>query len=221
VHVYIIAVIAIYFLAFLSPLIIPAALFDYTKDIFDQWLKQLISYSLQPIILFAFLAILFAISDFVMLRKNTTFCPDTHSIMLSNETASSGKCVSNGDSGAGLCQDESAPMCILFKQTSVECFKLFGLCIPTWKMERGNSGEVILALMQLMFVFFVLNSLLPTIEELSHRLTDASGGGAVSMSQAKVQGPGATTAGVLAGYGKTAGGAIGDASSKITAARKR
>ncbi len=225
-HVYIIAMMAIYFLAFLAPLIIPTALFDYTKDLFNNWLKQLISFALQPVILFAFLAILFAISDFVMFRGNSDFCIENDSIrMVHQDMGLDRECTdSPGSSLSDIsadefkanwkCPDDSAPACILFKHTTIVGFGIEGAQIPTWVPYGENtSGEDVLnAFMLLFFIFFVLNAMIPTIEELSHRLTDSSGGGAVanaSGTQGLTQNPAKTGTKVLAKGGQVGGAALG------------
>lgn len=240
-HVYIIAMMAIYFLAFLAPLIIPTALFNYTKDIFNNWLKQLISFALQPVILFAFLAILFAISDFVMFRGNSEFCAENDSIrMVHQKFGNDRKCTVSGDNEqptmnlADLlenqealdeysqkksdfernwkCPDDSAPACVIFKHTTITNSGTF-LGLPTWGTYGGKSPEdVLLAFMLLFFIFFVLNAMIPTIEELSHRLTDSSGGGAVenaSATKGLVKNPAKTLTKVASKPGKAAGAAAG------------
>lgn len=57
------ATIAMTMLLFLSPLIIPTILFDKTKKIFDKWLKNLLGFALQPMILVAYISISIMIID--------------------------------------------------------------------------------------------------------------------------------------------------------------
>lgn len=75
VHIYLLAFIGLSMMVYISPLIIPAALFNYTKKIFDSWLKQIIAYTVQPMMLFAFLAFVFAIFDHVIYEDNHDFYP--------------------------------------------------------------------------------------------------------------------------------------------------
>jgi type IV secretion system protein VirB6 len=63
VHVYIIAIICITFVMFLAPLMVPMALFKQTKGYYDAWIKILISYTLQPVVVFAFLALMLTLFD--------------------------------------------------------------------------------------------------------------------------------------------------------------
>lgn len=62
-HVFALSLIAIALLVYMAPLFVPFALFNQTKGFFDSWLKQLISYSLQPMILAAFIALLLTVFD--------------------------------------------------------------------------------------------------------------------------------------------------------------
>ena len=62
-HIFLSSAIAIIIMVFVSPLIIPLALFEKTKGIYDGWLKELISFCLQPMILFAYIAIFLMVMD--------------------------------------------------------------------------------------------------------------------------------------------------------------
>ncbi|AHC39306.1 type IV secretion system protein [Ehrlichia muris] len=55
---YLLTIVAIAFLATLAPIFITFVFFQLTKTLFDSWIKMLVNFSLQPIILFAALAFL-------------------------------------------------------------------------------------------------------------------------------------------------------------------
>lgn len=57
----VIAMIALTFLFALTPIILPLAMFTYTEYIMKNWLKQVLSYSLQPMILAVFLSMMLLI----------------------------------------------------------------------------------------------------------------------------------------------------------------
>jgi hypothetical protein len=63
--------VAIILLLFISPLVMPFLLFYNSKlrGIFDNWLKMLIGFSLQPIFIFAIMAIFFIIFEFALYGK--------------------------------------------------------------------------------------------------------------------------------------------------------
>ncbi|MFZ9470398.1 MAG: type IV secretion system protein, partial [Rickettsiales bacterium] len=68
-HIFIASCIAIIIYVFVSPIIIPLLLFERTKSVFDTWLNHLTSFSLQPIILFSYIAIFISLSEYVMFDK--------------------------------------------------------------------------------------------------------------------------------------------------------
>lgn len=63
VYVFLLSLIALTVLTIISPLMIPMCLFQATKGFFDGWIRQLMTYSLYPVILFAFLSLMFTVFD--------------------------------------------------------------------------------------------------------------------------------------------------------------
>lgn len=66
VHFYIIAMIALAISVYIGVIMVPMALFAYTKQYFDNWLKTLISYVVQPVVVTAFLALAMIVFDNVV-----------------------------------------------------------------------------------------------------------------------------------------------------------
>ncbi len=62
-HIFLSSVISVIILVYVSPLVIPCALFAKTNNIFKGWLTQLISFCFQPMILFAYIAIFITVMD--------------------------------------------------------------------------------------------------------------------------------------------------------------
>ncbi len=62
-HMFLLSSISIIILIYISPITIPMVMFKKTKSIFDKWWKNLMGFSLQPFILFAYLGILISIFD--------------------------------------------------------------------------------------------------------------------------------------------------------------
>ncbi|MFT6346551.1 MAG: type IV secretory pathway VirB6-like protein [Myxococcota bacterium] len=71
-HIFIFCSLAIILLVYVSPLTITAILFDKTKGVFDKWITLLISYSLQPMILFAYIGFFIAIFE-TLVTGSATF----------------------------------------------------------------------------------------------------------------------------------------------------
>lgn len=63
IHIFLASSIAIILLVFISPIAITCILTEKTKDIFNNWLKQILSYALQPMILMVYMAIFISILD--------------------------------------------------------------------------------------------------------------------------------------------------------------
>ena len=55
---FIFSIITLSFLLLLSPLFVPMILFKHTKGLFDKWVKNIFSYMLQPVVLFAIISLL-------------------------------------------------------------------------------------------------------------------------------------------------------------------
>jgi type IV secretion system protein VirB6 len=74
--VYMMSLVMVAVLLFVAPVMIPMVLFKFTREVFDTWWKMIISYSLQPVGLFAGIAIfntLFAATIYATL--SFTICP--------------------------------------------------------------------------------------------------------------------------------------------------
>ncbi len=74
-HIFLSSAISIIIMVFVSPLIIPLALFERTKGIYEGWLKELISFCLQPMILFAYIAIFITVMDQVLIGSAEFYGP--------------------------------------------------------------------------------------------------------------------------------------------------
>ena len=72
VNITVVSIIALGILTYLAPIFVPMALFEYTKRYFEGWLKLMISYALQPMVVAAFIAMMLTIFDQTM-YGNCTF----------------------------------------------------------------------------------------------------------------------------------------------------
>jgi|GEM_PF-2054100 len=78
VHFYVIAMVAFSIAVYVGVIAVPFALFSYTKQFFDAWLKLILSYVIQPVIVTVFLAFLLLVCDSVIygncnFKKGTMF----------------------------------------------------------------------------------------------------------------------------------------------------
>jgi TrbL/VirB6 plasmid conjugal transfer protein len=60
---YLMAIISISFLVMLGPIFIPLVMFNRTKEYFDPWVKLIVSFALQPVIMFAYVAMMIIAFD--------------------------------------------------------------------------------------------------------------------------------------------------------------
>ncbi|MFC1659131.1 type IV secretion system protein, partial [Pseudomonadota bacterium] len=67
VTIFLVSMFAIVFFIYFSPLIIPLLLFEKTKEIFNGWLSSFISFLVQPVILFMYVAILLNVTEPILL----------------------------------------------------------------------------------------------------------------------------------------------------------
>lgn len=189
-HIYIIAFIAVVMLVYISPLIIPAVLFQYTKSIYNSWLNQLIGYLLQPVILFAFLTMMFAIMDRVVYDGNRNFYPDDSIVATNSQTSSS----TATSSQTRDCPDPDTMGCIFEKATTgstqqlpgrptrvkvtgklnLELFELEILWSSAFKNIAGQGKTIFFALLQLLITCFIVHAVLGTVESIAQRITNSS-----------------------------------------------
>ncbi|MGL9732191.1 MAG: type IV secretion system protein [Wolbachia sp.] len=174
-YVFILSLVALSVIIILSPLFIPMVLFQHTKGYFDGWIRKLITYSLYPVMLFAFLSFMFIACDkiyfknlnFELDRKYEEKIKDSGSSKKQWFKLKSGECDKNEDTLACMMQNYS------FKKSSI-----LGLFSFTY-MEFGSSpiGELLkLALILLLFYHF-LHILPGMAAELSGNYRAALGSG--------------------------------------------
>lgn len=66
VHLFILAILGIALLTFIAPIFVPMALFKVTSSYFNGWMHSLISFTLQPCVVSAFLAIMLSVFDSIV-----------------------------------------------------------------------------------------------------------------------------------------------------------
>ncbi len=184
-YVFILSLVALSVIIILSPLFIPMVLFQHTKGYFEGWVKELITYSLYPVILFAFLSFMFIACDKIYF-KNLNFeldesykneQPDKSYEKKQAEISYSkkkqwfklkdGECDKNETTLACMMQNYS------FKKSSI-----LGLFDFTY-MEFGSSliGEL-LKLCLVLFLFYHFLNILPGMAaELAGNHREALGSG--------------------------------------------
>ncbi|MCD6035501.1 MAG: hypothetical protein K0R63_1242 [Rickettsiales bacterium] len=63
VRIYIVSIIAVTILVYVSPIFIPLVLFQPTRQFFQNWMDELVGYLLYPLVMFAFMALVLSLFD--------------------------------------------------------------------------------------------------------------------------------------------------------------
>ncbi|ABD45613.1 type IV secretion system protein [Neorickettsia sennetsu] len=158
VHLFILAIIALTILILFSPIFIPMILFQVTKPFFEGWLKEVMAYSLYPIVLFGFLALVFSVFD-KLFFDDLTFqrvskldgVRSYYSYKLANPNQCKEK---NAD---GELRDSSVLACVIQEMSLTQKPLLFGIYVTTIASDPSSTSVlwIKLGMMALMlFLFF-------------------------------------------------------------------
>ncbi len=160
-HIFILATIAIIILFYVSPITVTMIMFSKTKGIFDKWWKNVLSFALQPMILFAYLGILLSFFDTVIMG-DVTFIGDGKNVpkqvVCSGDVANTSiYCIFNppisGTSGAVKTYDK---------------LKMLGIGLP---ILTGMNQTKISSLIKAAVLFFILMSFMDKISDFAKTLT--------------------------------------------------
>jgi type IV secretory pathway VirB6-like protein len=77
IHIFLMSMILIVLMIYVSPITIVAAMFKRTNGIFEKWWKELLAQVLQPMILFVYLGIVITMFDRVIIGADVTFSSST------------------------------------------------------------------------------------------------------------------------------------------------
>ncbi len=159
-HIFILATIAIIILFYVSPIMVTMIMFNKTKGIFDKWWKNILSFALQPMILFAYLGIMLSFFDTVIMG-DVTFIGDGKSVpkevVCSGEVANTSiYCIFNppisGPTGAVQTYNK---------------LKMLGIGLP---ILTGMNQTKISSLIKAAVLFFILMSFMDKISDFAKTL---------------------------------------------------
>lgn len=188
-HIFLGSSLAIMIMIFVSPITITAILFDKTKNIFDKWLINLISFSLQPALLFAYIFILITMMDKVLVGSAYYIGdPPYKKIQCSEICMSEGKafykhdgpsyeaCMNDQDNpNNGMIDpyDDSVACIVNFDRFGSESgFAMFGIILTTVDyLFQGNIKERSLTLLQGALLMYLLFKFIDEIPGIAASLT--------------------------------------------------
>lgn len=188
-HIFISSAFAIIIYVFISPIIIPLVLFEKTKSIFDAWLTHLISFSLSPIVLFAYLSIFITLSEQIIFGPSGTeaesckaYCIKNSNLHIEYDTK---KCSQTGYSDLVNPLDTNVS-CILnmseFGEKTNTGFEFLGFGFPTIAkiLEPGKVQLRVILILKTALFLYILAQFMDEIPEVISKLTgeniDVKGG---------------------------------------------
>lgn len=183
-HIFLASALSIMIFVFISPITITAVLFNRTKGIFDAWLKDLISFCLQPMLLFAYIAIFVSVMDKTLIGS-AIFLGDPPS-----KTISCAKVCKNSDGTVAPYVNNQAPACDRVGQylidplnDSVAClinvndfgkfpgFEIIGVSVPILiNLFNSNVKERVLTLLKGALVMYLLYKFMDEIPGITSAL---------------------------------------------------
>lgn len=161
IHIFLLSITAVIILLYLSPLTITLSLFTRTKSIFDAWWKQILGFSLQPMILFAYMAILITFFDKIAIG-DITFSGDGHNAPKSMH-----------------CTGEAANTSLycIFKIKNIQtnnALSVIGIGVPVLLDMNKDKIQTIIKSTLLLFIFMKF------MDEISNFAKELVGGAALS-----------------------------------------
>ncbi len=167
VYLFILSLIALTIIILISPLFIPMSLFQATKGFFDGWLREIMTYSLYPVILFAFLSLMFSVFDnlyFGDLKfKRVDYGGGLGTITKTAFTL-------DPDNACDLAGNRDNLACIMNTMGLKNHTILFGIEITGFEFDGGLTGSIWTKLGMMALMGFLFYHFLGTIGSLAAEL---------------------------------------------------
>ncbi len=187
-HIFLASSMGIIILVFVSPVIIPMALFKQTNDIFKKWVGELIGYSLQPMILFAYVAFFITIMDKTMIGSATfsgeapyksiscdKFCKNSDGSIEPYVNGNFPPCTDDGDLVVNPMNDSVACIINLNDFGKMPGLEMFGLTLPILaNFFEDNIQAKLLTILKAMIVMYLLYKFMDEIPGIGERLVGGS-----------------------------------------------
>ncbi len=190
VYIFVVSSVAMALMLYLAPIMIPCILFRRTHKIFQNWLKNLISFALQPMVLFLFVGMAITVMDkytlgdglfvgsgmnkelvcgYACISDAGTVIDYTNSRGSSVLTEFTETCTS-GEENQILDLKRNSVLCFLNNMTSSPwaLLQAFGIFIPILKDIFLSD---VLSFLRVAFLFFILTQVLNTIPGIAANLT--------------------------------------------------
>ena len=190
VYVFLLSLIALTVLTIISPLMIPMCLFQATKGFFDGWTRQLMTYALYPVILFAFLSLMFTVFDKIYFgdlefqRGKDVISPQASSAVISGRTAAEVKQIAKPKIWFELkeqcaCEKRTDNLACMFDSVRFHSRPLFlGISVGTPEFKMQTTAQIWTRLGVFVLVGFLFYHFLSSISYIAGELAgDPRAGG--------------------------------------------
>jgi type IV secretory pathway VirB6-like protein len=183
-HIFLSSAFSIIIMVYVSPIIIPTALFERTSEIFKNWLTQLVSFCIQPMILFAYIALFVNVLDIVLVGSATfegkngpnkvIICNKRCKSLTGQITLDQGQdkfCNNRGD--VVIDPNSDSFLCIIninnFDQ--IPSFEIIGIGVPfISKIFTENGRQKILTVMKGALIMYIMAKFLDQISNIAAAL---------------------------------------------------
>lgn len=176
VHVYILALLGLTIMVYLSPIFVPFALFEKTKGFFEGWKNLLISYTVQPTVITAFLAVMLAVFDQIIFGTCFTTAGDVTTITLSGNPY---WIINNPSSDQG-CLDSFGYQLNTVQPNTID---LLFFTVSIFSSESGTFFTALVESMIFAFIFFFFSE---SLGEFAAELTGGSNLSSMAISPTKI-----------------------------------
>jgi len=190
VYILILSFVALAVMLFISPIMIPMVLFERTKGLFDSWLRNIISFALQPMVLFAYVIFSMSLLDKyvygealfigkspkkIMMCSKYCRAPETGEIVkiYGNVNDNTIECTEVGNevvdisSKSFLCSLEKVSRTLGMKRLSF--FNMVN--IPLFDFISFMIVGNFILLLKIIFLIFILNKIMDRVPNVASNLT--------------------------------------------------
>ncbi len=215
-HIFLSSCLSIIIMVFVSPIIIPLCLFQRTANIFQEWLKSLISFCLQPMILFLYVAFFIMVIDKTMIGSASfsgvppaktisckKICKNSDNTVVPNQAnGGAPACDQAGQREVDPLNDSVACMINFNSYGKFHAFDFLGITLPNLIGFFSDTSAIkakVLTILRAALLMFLLTQFIDEIPGISSALI---GGSALPQSDSKGVGDLIKAMGVVASIQK-------------------
>ena len=215
VHLMIVTIIVLSILVYISPLAFCCLMFNKTKKIFENWLKQVMGYIVQPVIIFAYLGLFLTVLDNSMIGtakfKESNDLHDGNFKLLNcnqeknvfNEDIKRNSILCDMADAKLIDSDRSADKGDVFVQSSLQPFNLIATSFKYNPTNPGEGRERLKTMFKLALITFIFYKIFEYITTLSALLTGAENStGMLNALKQNIEGIGKKASSIVAGAEK-------------------